>query len=437
MKIYSEVYGCAANVADSEIALGILRERGHEIVSRPEEADVLIIFTCVVKKPTSDRMLWRISQLAEYGKPLVVTGCMVPGEPDKIRKLAPRAILLHPRTITVIWEAVELGRSRVREDFGEVKLGYPRARKNPVVAIIPISEGCAWRLCSFCIVARTRGSFKSYPIELISREVRRALSEGVKEIWLTSQDTGSYGIEAGRSRLPELMEGVSEIEGIFFIRVGMMNPLYVYPIRGELAEAYGSSKVFKFLHLPAQSGSNKVLRDMRRGYSVAVFKKVVDEIKSKVKDLTLSTDIIVGYPTEDESDFEETLKLMEEVKPDMINISRFFTRPRTPAEKLSPLPPKVIKERSRLLSEVAREIALRSSERWIGWRGAAIVDELGSRGETIARNLSYRPIVLKNGSKELFGKLIEVEIVDARPYCLIGELKRVLEASDLVEVEFA
>ena len=436
MKIYAEVYGCAANVADFEIALGLLKERGHEIVSSPEDADVLIIFTCVVKKPTSDRMLYRISRLAKYGKRLVVAGCITSGEPEKVRKIAPTAIMLHPRAVTRIHEAVKTGKSIVRE-IDEVKLGKPRVKRSPIIAIIPTSEGCSWRLCSFCIVARTRGSFKSYPMELIELEAERSIREGAREIWLTSQDMGSYGIESGRSRLAELVERVAEIRGPFFIRIGMMNPLYIYPILGKLAEAYRLQKVFKFLHVPVQSGSNKVLRDMRRGYGVSVFEKVVKHMRSKVPELTLSTDIIVGFPTEDESDFEETLKLVEKIRPDMINISRFFPRPGTPAERLKPLNPKTIKKRSKLLSEVARTIALRNSERWIGWKGFAIVDEIGERGEAIARNISYRPIVIPDRGRELYGKFVEVEVESAKPYCLIARLNRVIDKSEIEAIALA
>ncbi len=433
MKIYWEVYGCAANVADAEIALGILRDRGHEVVSSPDEADVLIIFTCVVKKPTSDRMLYRIAELKRYGKRLVVAGCITSGEPEKVKRIAPDAVMIHPRAVTRIWEAVEQGRSILKE-VDELKLGHRRIRKNPLVSIIPVSEGCFWKLCSFCIVARTRGSFRSYPIDLIRCEVERSLREGAMEIWLTSQDMGSYGIESGRSMLPSLINEVAEVDGLFFIRVGMMNPIYVYPIRKELAEAYLNPKVFKFLHLPVQSGSNRVLRDMRRGYSVEVFREIVRTMRSRIPNLTLSTDLIVGYPTEDEADFEETLKLVEEIEPDMINISRFFSRPRTPAEKLKPLDPRKIKERSRLLSAVAREVALRKSERWIGWSGYAIVDEIGERGEAIARNITYRPIViLGKPAKEIFGRIVEVEVEGARPYCLMARFKRIVDPQEIQE----
>ena len=437
MKIYWEVYGCAANVADAEIALGILRDRGHVIVSRPENADVLIIFTCVVKKPTSDRMLYRISKLKGYGKKLVVAGCMVSGEPDKIRRAAPNAVMLHPRAITKVWEAVENGAS-VLEELEEMKLQHHRIRRNPIVSIIPVSEGCAWRLCSFCIVAKTRGTFRSYPIELIEQEAKRSLQEGVMEIWLTSQDMGSYGIEHGKSMLPRLISRIAGLSGLFFVRIGMMNPLYVYPIRRELAESYLSPKVFKFLHLPVQSGSNRVLRDMRRGYSVDTFKEILREMRFRIQNLTLSTDIIVGYPTEDESDFEETLRLVEEIRPDMINISRFFARPGTPAEKLKPLDPGKVKERSKMLSMIAREIALRNNERWIGWSGYALVDEAGKRGEAIARNIFYRPIIIQNKpASEIFGKIIEVKIEEARPYCLMARFKREVDPREVQEALIA
>jgi len=421
-------------MADSEIALGILRQAGYTLTRRPEDADAIIIFTCVVKKPTSDRMLYRINSLKRFGKKLVVAGCMVSGEPEKIRRAAPKAILVHPRAITRIVEAIESGKSIVSEDE-VIKLRYPRVRRNPIIAIIPVSEGCWWRRCSFCIVARTRGRYMSYPLDMILEEVEDSLREGVKEIWLTSQDMGSYGIESGRSLLPKLIRCVSNIDGLFLVRIGMMNPIYLKPILEDLAEAYLRPRIFKFLHLPVQSGSNHVLRDMGRGYTVELFKEIVAFMRSRIKDLTLSTDIIVGYPTEDEEDFEKTIKLIEEIKPDMINLSRFFPRPGTPAEKLKPLDPRLVKKRSRLMSEVAKETALRAGERWIGWSGIALVDEIGEKGEAIARNLSYKPIVLDENGKKLFGKFVEVEVESARPYCLMGRVRRVLsleEASSMI-----
>lgn len=432
MRVYAEVYGCSANVADGEIALGLLKSSGHIIVEDPGEADAILLVTCTVKKPTSDRMLHRIRVLSRYGKRLIVAGCMASGEPEKVKQVAPEAILLHPRAITYVTQALE-GRSIVSEE-PVIKLGFPRVRRNPVVSIIPVSEGCRWRRCSFCIVARTRGSFTSYPFHLILEEAKQALRENVREIWLTSQDMGSYGIESGRSLLPSLIKSVASLEGIFRIRIGMMNPIYLKPILRELAQAYLNPKVFKFLHLPVQSGSEKILKDMQRGHTVKLFKEIVNYMRSKIPSLTLSTDLIVGYPTEDEEDFEETLKLVEEIKPEAVNISKFYARPGTPAEKLKPLDTKLIKNRSRILTELARRVALEANERWIGWSGIALVDEIGSRGEAIARNMSYKPIILNEDGEKLLGRFIEVEILDAHPYCLIGRLKQVIEEPMEVEI---
>ena len=433
MRVYAEVYGCASNMADGEIALGLLRSRGHEVVDDPSKADAILIVTCTVKKPTSDRMLHRIDVLRRLGKRLVVAGCMVPGEGWKVREKAPEAVLVHPRAITRVAEAVELGRS-LMEDSGVPKLRLPRIRRNPVVAIIPVSEGCRWSRCSFCIVARTRGEFTSFPLQMILEEARNALAEGVREIWLTSQDMGSYGLESGRNLLPLLIKSVASLEGHFMLRVGMMNPIYLKPILGELAEAYLHPRVFRFLHLPVQSGSEKIVKAMERGHTVKLFKEIVSYMRGRVPDLTLATDFIVGYPEEDEEDFEETIRLLEEIRPESVNVSRFFPRPGTPAEKLKQLDPRVVKARSRILSEVARRVALEANQRWIGWEGAAIVDEVGERGEAIARNQSYKPIVLDADGRQLLGKFVEVEVTDARPYCLMGKLRRVLEKEELAEV---
>lgn len=422
-RVYAEVYGCTANMADGEIALGLLRRAGWELVERPEEADVILLVTCAVKKPTSDRMLHRIRKLRGYGKRLIVAGCMAPGEYVNVRRAAPDSILLHPRSIGWVVEAAELGTDFMDAD-GVEKLGYPRLLRNPVIGIVPVSEGCRWRRCGFCIVPRTRGEFVSYSTERIVEEVERLLGEGVREIWLTSQDMGGYGLDKGKNMLPELIKRVAEIPGLFWIRIGMMNPIYLKPILPNLAETYLHPKIYRFLHLPVQSGSDKILRAMNRGYTVSLFREIVDYMRERVPGLTLATDVIVGYPGEEEGDFEDTVKLIEEVKPDAVNVSKFFPRPGTPAEKLPRLDTRVIKRRSKLVSEIARKIAYERNLNWVGWRGLALVDELGERGEAIARNQSYKPIVLRGCGREVLGKLVEVEVVEARPYCLMGRLVR-------------
>ncbi|MCL7389903.1 MAG: tRNA (N(6)-L-threonylcarbamoyladenosine(37)-C(2))-methylthiotransferase [Thaumarchaeota archaeon] len=420
-RVYTEIYGCTANVADGEIALGILREAGWEVVDKPEDSDLILLVTCTVKKPTSDRMLYRIKKLKTYRKMLIVAGCMASGEGDKVKRIAPEAILVHPRAITRILEVVETRKDLTVGD-GLDKLGKKRVLKNSVVGIVPVSEGCRWGRCGFCIVPFTRGRFVSHPLDKIMEEASRLISMGVKEIWLTSQDMGSYGLDLGRNMLPQLVNSIASLPGEFWIRIGMMNPIYLKPILRELAEAYLHPKVYKFLHLPVQSGSDKILRAMNRGYTTSTFREIIEYMKSRISELTVSTDIIVGYPGEDEEDFEETIKLIREIEPDSVNISKFFPRPHTPSEKLPQLDPRIIKERSRYITKVATEIAYKKNLKWIGWTGVALVDEIGEKGEAIARNIYYKPIVLKDECGYiLLGRKIEVEVVDAKPHCLIGK----------------
>jgi MiaB-like tRNA modifying enzyme len=428
LKVYAEVYGCAANQADGEIILGLLEEAGFSIVDKPDEADLNVLVTCAVKKPTSDRMLERAKKLHESGKPLLIAGCMVTAEWEAIRKVAPSAVFIGPRDVC---KAVEVISRRINLEYNNTisntcnKLGLRRHRKNRVIGIVPVSEGCRWARCTFCVVPIARGPFFSYPMGEVVEEARRMLEDGCREIWLTSQDMGSYGLDFGRNMLPDLINEVAGLQGEFFIRVGMMNPIYLGPILDRLIASYLNPKVFKFLHLPLQSGSAKVLRDMDRGYTPQLYQKIVENFRKSIPELTLATDIIVGYPTETEEDFEMSIRMLNEVKPDIVNISKFYPRPGTPANKLPRLSSRLVDERSKVMTEICKDLSIKSNERWIGWHGLALVDEVGRYGEMVCRNASYKPIVLDT-KRDLLGKFVEVSVVDAAAYCLFGKLENVV-----------
>jgi MiaB/RimO family radical SAM methylthiotransferase len=251
------------------------------------------------------------------------------------------------------------------------------------------------------------------------KEVKKAVLEGCKEIWLTSLDSGCYGFDFG-SNLAKLLEEICKIEGKFFIRVGMMNPLHAKKILDELIKAYENEKIFKFLHLPLQSGSNRILSLMRRGYSSEDFLEIVERFRKAFPQLSLSTDLIVGFPSETEEDFELTLKLIEKVRPSVVNISKFGARPGTEAKKMKELDAKTINERSFWLSKIVKEISLKENEKWIGWKGEVLVDEIGKRNSFVGRNFAYKPIVLKSEEK-IFGNFVEVEVKDARENFLVGK----------------
>jgi threonylcarbamoyladenosine tRNA methylthiotransferase CDKAL1 len=430
-RVYIETYGCASNLHDSQIMMGLLSSAGYMLVDSPAESDVNVINTCVVKTPTEHRMIQRIKTLSSSGKPLVVAGCMSKAEPEVVEKHAPTASLVSPRAISRIVDAVRSGlegsRAVFLEDEGVEKVLLPHIRFNEVIEIVEISTGCL-SSCAFCQTKLARGWLTSYRPGEIRRAVARAVNEGYREIWLTSQDSSAYGRDIGTS-LPTLLESlIKHVPGKYFIRVGMMNPLHFKKVELEsLVKAYSDDRLFKFLHLCVQSGSDNVLRDMRRGYRVRDFVSIVDSFRKAHPMLTLMTDIIVGYPTEDWEDFEMTCRLIEDVKPHFVNISRFYPRPGTQAAKLKQLQPRELNKRSKILTALCREISRGRMEEWIGWTGTVLIDEVGARGEALGRNYAYTPVAFPGTDADgLLGRFVEAEVVSAKTHCTIGAIRRVI-----------
>jgi MiaB-like tRNA modifying enzyme len=282
---------------------------------------------------------------------------------------------------------------------------------------VPISEGCLG-YCSYCAARIARGRLRSYPAEHIIKEIEECIRDGFKEIQLTAQDTGVYGFDIG-SNLPNLLKRISKIDGDFRVRVGMMNPGYTRKIMRELIEAFRSRKIYKFIHVPVQSGDNTVLKDMKRNYSVNDFVELVTAFKRAFSDVVLSTDIIVGYPTETEESFTKSVELVEKIKPDIINITRFSKREGTEAYGLKDLPGWIKKERSRLLTEIHRRIGEDINRQFLGREFEVLITKKGKNGTFLARTDSYRPVVVKSGK---IGEFVRVEITDCNPYYLVGEL---------------
>ncbi len=407
-----ETYGCATNQADSEFMAGLLEEKGYAI---GKDGDILVINTCTVKTPTERKIIKRLKKLRNSNRRVIVTGCLPRAQPEIVDEFPEFSFL--GTNIGDIPEAVEKERF-VRISDGGCRFKFPRKRNNPVVGIIPIAQGCVGN-CSYCIVRRARGRLHSYRPELILADVRKAISEGVREFWFTAQDTGAYGKDTGTS-LPELLGRVSKIEGEFMVRVGMMNPDHVLEFLDELIAAYRTEKIYKFLHIPLQSGDDRVLRDMNRHYTAGDFKTIIKEFRSAFPGITISTDVILGFPTESEEAFKNTLSLLKETEPEVLNISRFWLRPGTDAERLKQLPTRISKDRSRLVNSVFKEYALRKNQKWIGWEGRVLVSKI-SRGGYTARNSAYKPIVI-HSERRLRGEFIWVRITDATYYNLMGEV---------------
>ena len=329
-RIHVEAYGCSASSADSEMISGLIVNGGHTVAESAAESDLSVIVTCSVKDATANRMIHRIKSLGSG--PLVVAGCLPKAEPKTVERFAPGASMMGPgsigRTLQVVESALGGVRTVALEDTDLSKVGLPRVRLNPAVGIIEIASGCMSE-CTFCQTKLAKGGLTSYRVGDIVRQAEADVADGCKEIWLSSTDNGCYGLDIG-SDLPELIDAVSAVPRDFMVRVGMMNPMYMPRIRDGLLSSFENERVYRFLHVPVQSGSNRVLADMRRGHTAETFRDVVKRFRRKFGRFTISTDIIVGFPTETARDFEETVRLLEETRPDIVNLSRYSARPGNP-----------------------------------------------------------------------------------------------------------
>ncbi len=406
-----EAMGCTLNRAETWMLAEAMRSSGYELVHRPEDSDVILFGTCVVIQRTEQVAMNALRRFLSLGKEVVVSGCLPAARPGLLDGLPVRRI-----TPSQLPEAHRI-------------LGLPRPVTGSVPRLgttavgIPIADGCLGA-CSYCITKLARPRLRSYRPELVLENVKRAIAMGYREIRLTAPDTAAYGVDIGTS-LPELLERVARLEGDFMVRVGMMNPNTAMRIWDELMDAYSHPRIFKFLHLPVQSGDDGVLRDMRRGYRVEDFEELAGDFRSRYDGL-FSTDVIVGYPTEDEEAFRRTVELVERVRPDILNITRFSRRPGTPAWSLKPLPSQELKRRSRILTELHRRISLENNSRFVGRRLRVLVLEEGKGGTVLARAPSYRPVVLEGAD---LGEWVDVEVVGYSYVYLRG--RRVEDQEDL------
>ena len=411
MKFYIETYGCSANRAESETMSGLLAAGGHIPVSAVSEADAVIVNTCFVKAPTEQKIKDRIRNISREhaGKRLVVAGCMPEVALSDIEKIAPAASIVSTHHVTRIAEAIE-GRAVFVGPSEENKLNTPKSRTNRLIGITEISEGCNG-VCAYCAVRLAKGRLRCFPPDDIVKDVKTALDDGCREIWLTSQDNGSYAYDG--IKLPDLIDRICSLDGDFMVRIGMMNPNHAGPMIDRLIEAFSSRKVYRFLHLPVQSGSDRVLKAMRRKYTASQFEHIVDKFRKAIPSITIATDVIVGFPGETDEDFQKTMELLEKTKPDIVNVSKFGVRRGTEAARMPQLDPKTVKRRSAEMAEAVRKLRMLSAKKWLGWKGSVLVTERGkAMNQYTGRNRSYRAVVI-NSDRDILGTDVTVQIKGA------------------------
>ena len=425
MKIYLETFGCSFNQASSEIMQGILQSK-YQLIPSIQDADIIILNTCIVKTNTEAKILGKIKSYSETfpDKGLLVAGCMPEAMSEKIQRINPKISMIGPHFVTEVMSAVDaIAEHKQFIQLGkrkEIKVGMPRKFQNPLIAIIQIAQGCL-NACSYCITKQAMGTLQSYPLDRLLEEAKLYLNKGCKEIWLTAQDTGCYGLDLNSS-LPLLLEQLIQLPYEFKVRVGMMNPRNFLPLTEPLLEVFGNPKLYKFLHIPIQSGNDEILVKMNRQYRIAEVANHLSIWKQKFPDLTISIDIIVGYPSETAPQFEDTIAMVKRLQPDIVNISKFGARPKTPAAQLKPLPSHIIKERSTILSMLCDEITRAQNLRYMQRNPITRVLAIskGKKGGIEAHTDNYKPVILKEDCE--LGKFYNVKLVEASQNYLNGVL---------------
>jgi threonylcarbamoyladenosine tRNA methylthiotransferase CDKAL1 len=418
-KIFVEAYGCSASFSDSEMISGLILNGGHTLVDNSSESDLNIVVTCSVKDATANKMIHRIKSLKT--KPLIVAGCLPKAEKLTVEKFSENASMLGPnslgKTLQVIDSTLKGTKLIALEDTDLSKVGLPKVRLNPVVGIVEIASGCMSE-CTFCQTKLSKGDLTSYRIGDIVRQIETEINDGCKEIWLTSTDNGCYGFDINTD-LPSLIDTVVEIPQDFKVRVGMMNPMYMARIRENLIKSFENDKVYKFLHIPVQSGSNTVLNDMKRGHTVETFRDVVKKARDRFPEFTISTDVIVGFPSETQEDFEKTVNLLKETRPDVVNLSKYSARPGTEAAEREQIDVSVVKKRSKEIFELINQISLENNQKWIGWRGDVLFDEKTEKGIK-GRNFAYKSIFVDENVE--IGQTHTIEITNVTKHSLVGKI---------------
>lgn len=369
-RVFIETYGCRYNFGDSAKLTEVLKHHGCTITASPDDADSIIVNTCTVVGSTERRMLRRLSALRD--RELYITGCMPEVQKDAILSVCNPGFI-SPSAIQEWYRGV-----------GTVAAGS--------IGIVQLAQGCNGT-CTYCLTRQARGPLWSFPEEEIRRQVAAYAARGAAEIQLTAQDVSSYGKDTGLS-LAGLLKGIGNPPGTYRIRVGMMNPATVKEDLDAIVESFSSGRIFRFVHLPVQSGSDAILERMGRRYTARDFCEIVAAFRKRYPDITVMTDMIVGFPGETSEDFSASLDLVRTVRPNKVNVTRYSKRPFTPLSMVKDFPDSLKKDRSRLLLSCAEQVYAEVNQPWLGREVPFIVTETIREGSVMARSPSYRGIVI-------------------------------------------
>jgi tRNA-2-methylthio-N6-dimethylallyladenosine synthase len=440
-KVYLQTFGCQMNVYDSERLQGLLVSAGHSVTVNAEDADVIVLNTCSVREKAEKRALGRVSELDRYKQKnpdvmLVVIGCMAQrmGK-DLLRERPHLDLVLGPDQIFQLPRYLENQRDSVRVAVCSSRQGFDRQkiweqeilprRKTPFTSFVAISRGCD-NFCSYCVVPYVRGPERHRPADQIRREVELLTESGCREVTLIGQNVNSYHF-AGED-FSDLLQMVAEETKIDRIRFMTSHPK---DLSDKLIDKIAAlPKVCEHIHLPLQSGSDNVLKKMNRGYTSEDYLRLTDRIKARIPDVSITTDMIVGFPTETEEDFRKTLEVVGKVEFDSAFMFRYSVREGTKAALLDDDVPEEKKlSRLHVLIDLQKEISRKKNQRLVGKTFDVLVDDRSRRisSKWKGKTKSNKTVVLK-GDVDILGEIVPVTINEADGFTLFGKQRETVHA---------
>ncbi len=434
-KAYVRSFGCQLNISDGEKIKGLLKNAGYFFTEDENEADLIILNTCAVRENAEDRVfgiVGSMKKLKEQKPSLIIgiSGCMTAQEhiAERIKKSYPQvdivvgtsALNSLPKLLADCIRGQKFGMDIA--EYADFSQAVEQVRESTFRASVPIMFGCN-NFCTYCIVPYVRGRERSRKQEDIIAEVRELVQSGYKEIMLLGQNVNSYGNDFGETEaFPKLLRELNKIEGDFIIRFMSSHPK---DATRELIDAiFDCKKVAKHLHLPLQSGSSDVLERMNRRYTAEKYLEIVDYIREKDENFSLTTDIIVGFPNESDEEFEATIDMMKRVKYDNIYSFIYSRRTGTKAAEMEDLTPEDVKgKRMRRLLEVQREISTEHYKRFIGKKMRVLADDMSKKKKGCISGKSEEFIIVEfEGDESLIGRFADVEITGAMNWAVFGKL---------------
>lgn len=422
--VYVRTWGCSHNASDSEYMAGILAQAGYTIMDREQDADIWVLNSCTVKTPSETQASNKVEEGQKLGKRVVMAGCVSQAAPEEpwLKDVSIVGVKQIDRILEVVEETLKGNTvrllSRNRPDAG---LSLPKMRKNALVEVLAINTGCL-NHCTYCKTKMARGDLKSYPLEELVEQAKTAFErDGVKELWLTSEDLGAWGRDLDLV-LPDLLnELVKIIPEDCMMRLGMTNPPYILDYLKEMAEILNHPRVYSFLHIPVQSGSDAVLTDMKREYNSQHFEKIMDYMIEHVPGIYIATDFICAFPTENEDDFEDSMRLVRKYKFPSLFINQYYPRKGTPAAKMKKIDSIEAKKRTAAMSALFREYSRYTNDR-VGEVHRVLVCEKASDGEhLVGHNKQYEHILVPAAMDRL-GSWMDVRITGVSKFHMMSEI---------------